>query len=197
MFTGIIEDTGEIVLIQRKNSSLTIRIKTALPLKEVKPGDSIAVNGMCLTVTDLSPQECWISMDAVAETMDKTTVGEWREGTHVNLERALVFGGRLDGHLVSGHVDGTGRITRISRRGDQVTLSLTLPTALRKGVVKKGSIALNGISLTIAECQGSRIDVAVIPFTFQNTTLSRLLVGSRVNLEVDMIAKHVANILGR
>ncbi len=197
MFTGIIEDIGKIVAIQKKNRTVSLRIQTALPLHEVRQGDSIAVNGMCLTVTELSPEQRWITMDAIAETVDKTTVGEWRAGTQVNLERALAFGGRLDGHLVSGHVDGTGRISRISRRGDQVTLSVTIPEPLKKSVVKKGSIALNGISLTVADVQGSRLDVALIPFTFRHTTLSTLLVGDRVNLEGDMIAKHVANLLGR
>ncbi|MBU1534317.1 riboflavin synthase [Myxococcota bacterium] len=195
MFTGIIETVGTISSIRQDRGGIQMEIASALPLTQIKQGDSIAVSGMCLTVTSLVPVNHSFTVDAVPETIDKTTASQWKPGTRVNLERALALGGRLDGHLVSGHVDGTARVTRIQRHGPQTTLSVTVPRELLPALAKKGSVTLDGVSLTIVNITGSRLDVAVIPFTWSHTTLSSLLVGQRINIEGDMIAKHIAHIL--
>jgi riboflavin synthase len=193
MFTGLIEDVSTLGGIKRKEGAFELTIKTGISIDEIKEGDSIAVNGICLTVTSLNRNKSTFNVEAVAETGDVTTISQWRTGKKLNLERALAFGGRLDGHLVAGHVDGTGRVVKISRRGKQVTISILAPDSIKTGLIKKGSIAVDGVSLTVAELSGARFDVAVIPYTIEKSTLKLLLTGDKVNLESDLIAKHIAN----
>ncbi|MBU1220231.1 riboflavin synthase [Myxococcota bacterium] len=195
MFTGIIEDLGIINEIKPDSQAFRLKIKTTLPLSEVKKGDSIAVNGICLTVTDLTPDTGEFFCDAVRETAMRTTISEWSRGTKVNLERAMSANGRLDGHFVSGHVDATGRITGIVKTGIQNTLTVNFPNELKPFIAEKGSISIDGVSLTVAAVRGVTLEVAVIPFTFEHTVLSTKSIGSRVNLEVDMIARQIYHML--
>lgn len=195
MFTGIIEDVGTIVDLRPESQAFRLKIKTNLPVTEIKKGDSISVNGICLTVTDINSQEGMFTCDAVKETASRTTIGEWSRGTKINLERAMPLNGRLDGHFVSGHVDGTGRITGIIKNGLQNTITINFPQELKPFIAEKGSISIDGISLTIASVRGTTMDAAVIPFTFEHTILYTKNIGSRVNLEVDMIARQVFNML--
>jgi riboflavin synthase len=157
-------------------------------LEETSVGDSIAVNGCCLTVVDLGPG--WWAADAVDETLDRTNLGELRAGDPVNLERPLAAGGRLGGHLVQGHVDGVGRVTRVAP-----DLEVEVPDSLRTYLVEKGSVAVDGVSLTVVEVTSTGFSVAIIPHTLASTTLGRRMPGDAVNLEADVIAKYVERLL--
>lgn len=195
MFTGIIEDLGILSEIKPESQAFRLKIKTTLPLSEIKKGDSIAVNGICLTVTDKIPDAGEFLCDAVRETAMRTTISEWSRGTKVNLERAMSVNGRIDGHFVSGHIDAPGRITGLAKTGIQNTLTINFPSELKPFIAEKGSISIDGVSLTIAAVRGVNLEVAVIPFTYEHTVLHLKNIGSRVNLEVDMIARQIYNML--
>jgi riboflavin synthase len=195
MFTGIVEATGAIVATSPSAGGVRLTLDAgALDLSEVAVGDSIAVDGCCLTVVDRKDQ--LLVFDASAETLSCTT---GLDRTHeVNLERALRFGDRLDGHLVSGHVDGVGTVTRLETApGDpgSILLEVEAPAELGRFIAAKGSIAVNGVSLTTNRVTGARFSVNLIPHTLAVTTLGNLAIGAGVNLEVDMIARHVARLL--
>lgn len=185
MFTGIIEETGVIQSI----TSNSISIQCEKVLENTKVGDSIAVNGVCLTVTQL--KESSFLADVSPETFKVTMLGELQKGDCVNLERALLLSDRLGGHIVSGHIDTVGSISNLSKNNDFYDLMINFDSKYKKYIVKKGSISINGISLTIAECGDNFVTIAVIPHTFENTVLKMLNKGKNVNVEFDILAKYV------
>ncbi len=194
MFTGLIEDLGSVRSLQTAGGSGVITIATALPMDEIAPGDSIAVNGVCLTVTAFGDGQ--FSADVSAESLSRTLLGELRPGQQVNLERALRLSDRLGGHLVSGHVDGLGKITE--RRPDRNAVRFTVEVApsLGRYLAEKGSVAVDGISLTVNRVFDRGFSFAVIPHSLSRTTLQERRVGSRVNIETDLLAKYVERLLG-
>jgi riboflavin synthase len=196
MFTGLIEHVGQIDALDRSQDGgiLWVNFAGAAEIaRETKLGDSIAVNGCCLTVTDLSAER--FAADLSGETLRRTSLGEKKPGDPVNLERPLAAGARLGGHFVQGHVDGTGRVTRLAREGDNWWLSVLVPDDLRRYVAEKGSIAIDGVSLTVARWQDAVADFAVIPFTYEHTNVHALVPGDTVNLECDILAKYVESML--
>ena len=189
MFTGIIEELAKIRVITR--DKVTLECKTVLD--DIKLGDSIAVNGVCLTVTDIFSDG--YSADISPETQKVTTLGHVAAGDYVTLERALPANGRLGGHIVSGHIDGIGKLLSCKKLGDFYEITVELPESISKYTVYKGSVAVNGISLTIAETQANVIKLAIIPHTFENTNLKFLKSGDYVNIETDILAKYVEKFL--
>ncbi len=193
MFTGLIEDTGVITKTLKNKSGLKLSVQCNIPVEEIHQGDSIAVDGVCLTVTDNTTSG--FLCDVSPESLGRTTLGAKKTGEKVNLERALQFSDRLGGHLVTGHVDGIATITTIGRKGDFLEISFTTPENILKYIIDKGSVAVDGISLTVSKCTSSGFKVMVIPHTFSSTTLEYRKVGDRVNLENDMIGKYVEKLL--
>ena len=189
MFTGIIEELGKVEKLT--NNQITITAKTALD--GTKIGDSIAVNGVCLTVTNINTNS--FCADVSPETMKVTALGNLKTGSFVNLERALPADGRFGGHIVSGHIDDRAKCISIKKVTDFYELIIELTDDCSKYVVKKGSIAINGISLTIAEVSGNIIKIAIIPHTFENTNLKTLQSGDYVNIETDIFAKYIEKFL--
>jgi len=196
MFTGIIEAVGVVAVVEPLEGGRRIRIEAPGLADAVKQGDSIGVDGVCLTVTEVVPGG--FGVEAIGTTLSRTTLGEYAAGRRVNLERALALGDRLGGHLVQGHVDGVGRVSRITRRGEHVLVDFTLPPDVADVTVLHGSIAVNGVSMTVNALPGrDEAQVAVIPYTWEHTTFSDLRVGDALNLEGDMIGKFVAHYLSR
>ncbi len=193
MFTGLVEEVGTVVKLSPISGGWAFTIEAEQVLEDLAPGDSISVDGVCLTVVHRNHSH--FTVQAVGETLEKTTLSSYREGQKVNLERALPVGGRLGGHFVQGHVNGTGRITLWQQRGDNFYLEIQLPSSLRKYVILEGSICIDGISLTVARLHGDRIGINIIPHTAQVTNLGFKHVGDSVNIEVDMIAKYIENLL--
>lgn len=191
MFTGIVEEVGAVVSIS--SNGMTVRAEKVM--SDLKLGDSIAVNGACLTAVSLSGSE--FSVDLSPETMRRTSLGDLSAGGSVNLERALSASDRMGGHIVQGHVDGTGRITSTKEDGDSIIFRVRTPARLMPYIVEKGFIAVDGISLTVVKVGTSSFTLAVIPYTLRNTNLETLSVGARVNLEADILAKYVENLLKR
>jgi riboflavin synthase len=191
MFTGLIEDVGQLVACTRTGKAAKLTVRTALPVDTIAVGDSIAVNGACLTVESAAPAENMLAFHTLTETLAKTNLGQVKRGGGLNLERALRLGDRLGGHLVSGHVDQVVPIRAIGRAGDDIALELPVPDALRLLVIPKGSIAVNGISLTIADLREDALTIHVIPHTWENTNLKRARTGDPVNIEADMIGKYI------
>ncbi len=195
MFTGIVEEMGEVVSLRRGARSFTLTIRAEKVLQGTEVGDSIATNGVCLTVTRL--QEGRFEADVMPETVERTALGELKAGDGVNLERALTLSTRLGGHLVSGHIDATGRL--VDRREDDTALWLTFeaPQSVLRYVVQKGSIAIDGVSLTVARVTEHTFSVSLIPHTQAATTLHCRRIGESVNLECDMIVKYVEKLMGK
>ncbi|MGH9254360.1 MAG: riboflavin synthase [Vicinamibacterales bacterium] len=189
MFTGLIESVGEVVEIRRTASGLRLCLQTALAA-DLHPGDSLAVNGVCLTVVDVAADN--VSADVGPGTARVTTLGALRGGQPVNLERPMRADGRFGGHFVQGHVDGTGAVEHIREEGDSHWLTISFSAALGPYMIPKGSIAVDGISLTVAALDERTFDVMIVPFTWAHTNLSALHPGERVNLECDTIGKYVA-----
>lgn len=189
MFTGIIEETGTVQSLVKGSDSARIRINAPLIVSDVKTGDSIAVNGICLTVVAFDTAT--FTAEAMAETMAKTNLGDLQPGQKVNLERALRLSDRLGGHLVSGHVDGIGTVVRQTKHDIAVVYEITCPPVLAKYLVPKGSIAVDGISLTIIEVKPQTFTVSLIPHTRGVTAMSLKKVGDKVNLEGDVLAKYL------
>lgn len=189
MFTGIIEELGTIQKMDRRADSICLTIKAKKVLEGTKIGDSIAVNGVCLTVTKLT--DSFFSADVMHETMRRTSFVELRNGSAVNLERALAVGDRLGGHLVSGHIDGIGHIARETMDGIARVITVAIPKVMEPFIVEKGSIAIDGISLTVVSVGNSQFTVSIIPHTMSSTTLVDKHPGAVVNLETDMIGKYV------
>ncbi|UUZ44071.1 riboflavin synthase [Janibacter limosus] len=195
MFTGIIEELGEVVAIEQGADSSRITVRGSVTTADPAHGASIAVNGACLTVTDHEAKGGVVTFDVMAESLRRTVIGDPVVGDVVNLERAMVLGARLDGHLVQGHVDGTTTITG-RRPGDRwEEVRLAIDPALAPFVVEKGSICLDGVSLTLTVAGDDHVEVALIPTTMELTTLGRKGVGDRVNVEVDILGKYVQRML--
>ncbi len=195
MFTGIIESLGTIERIQSQGEGRILHIRSDLDLTESRIGDSIAVNGACLTAVSLGKQN--FSVDVAPETIDRTSLKSAGPGTRVNIERALKLSARIDGHLVSGHIDGTGTIAGISRRSNAVIVDIQVDPVLARDMIEKGSVAVDGISLTINQCRDNGFEVSVIPHTAAVTTIGFKKPGDLVNIETDMLGKYVRKILGR
>jgi riboflavin synthase len=197
MFTGIITDLGRVRRLRRDSApdgGCKLTIATAYPVDEIALGASIACSGPCLTVVAVEPGA--FTVQASAETFARTTLGDWGEGTPVNLERALRVGDELGGHLVSGHVDSVARLVDRRPEGDSVRFTIEMPAALMRLIASKGSVALDGVSLTVNEVEGSRFGVNLIPYTLAHTSLGEAKPGQRLNLEIDTIARYVARLLG-
>jgi riboflavin synthase len=193
LFTGIIEDLGTVHQVDHSNDGAVIVVRTALPVSRISIGESIAVSGCCLTVVRKSRGS--IAMDVSAETLRRTILGDLKSGDHVNLERCLTLNKLLGGHLVSGHVDGVGRIVSIQPEGDSRLYTFEVGANESRYLVEKGSVALDGISLTVFGIRNGRFKVALIPHTLKVTTLGSKPVGSRVNVESDLLVKYVERIL--
>jgi riboflavin synthase len=189
MFTGLVEGVGEVAVLAPAPGGWRLRLRTALA-PELHLGDSLSVDGVCLTVTSIDGDE--VGADIGPETARVTTLGSLRPSQPVNLERAARADSRLGGHLVQGHVDATVSVDRVETAGDAHWIGVELPAALAHLVVPKGSVALSGVSLTVARLEEGRFDVMIVPFTWQHTNLSALRAGDRVNLECDMVGKYVA-----
>lgn len=195
MFTGIIEEIGKIKGISRGNRSVTLEVEAGKVLKNTNVGDSIATNGVCLTVTSMTNRS--FRADVMPETMKRTSLGSLKAGDRVNLERALCLNSRLGGHLVAGHVDGTGKIVGMERDDNAVWITISAGPELLKYILEKGSIAVDGVSLTVAYVDRTMFKVSVIPHTQEETTLTSKRTGDVVNLENDMIARYVEKLMGK
>jgi riboflavin synthase len=193
MFTGIIEEIGTVNNTNMAGGSGELKIAARLILDDAKLGDSIAVNGVCLTVTRINSSE--ISFDVSTETLRRSNLGTLKRGSQVNLERALAADGRFGGHMVSGHIDGTGTLMGKREEGNSVIFTFQAPPAIMHYLIEKGSIAIDGISLTITGLSHDSFNVAVIPHSLQQTTLGTHRIGATINLENDLIAKYIEKLL--
>ncbi len=196
MFTGIVEELGRVAAVEREETGARLTIKCFGVLQDATPGASIAVNGTCVTAVHIGSDQ--FSADLAPETLKRTNLGDLQPDAPVNLERPLRANSRLDGHFVLGHVDGTAEIAALDELGnDNWWLRLRVPQHLTRYIVSKGSLAVDGISLTVAEVEGEFVGFTVIPHTYQNTTLHAYRAGSRVNIEVDILAKHLEKLTSR
>lgn len=193
MFTGLVEERGSVLVVEPRPEGRRLWIGAAQVLEDARVGDSLAVSGCCLTVVELRPGA--FAVEAVPETLRRTTIGELAPGDPVNLERALRLDQRLGGHLVQGHVDGVGEVRAVTPEGEGRRLALELPASLGRFVAEKGSIAIDGMSLTVAAAEGSRCEIALIPHTLAVTTAADYRAGRRVNVEVDLMARYAARLL--
>jgi len=193
LFTGLIETLGRVVELTPAGGSTRLGIASPLPLNEMSDGESVAVDGVCLTVSRREKDR--FHADVIAETLTRTTLSALRRGQEVNLERAMRLGDRVGGHLVQGHVDDTARVREVLRRGDDVRVRLALPRDLRRFVAFKGSVTLQGVSLTVAGLDAAGFEVALIPETLNRTTLGRLKAGDRVNVEVDLVSRYLERLV--
>ena len=189
MFTGIIEELGTVGQMDRRPDSIKLTIQAHKVLEGTQIGDSIAVNGVCLTVTSMT--DSYFTADVMHETMLRSSLSDIKSGSRVNLERAMQVGGRLGGHIVSGHIDGVGHIARIAADGIARVITISIPKDMEPFIVEKGSIAIDGISLTVVSVGNSQFSVSIIPHTMANTTLIDKHPGAIVNLETDVIGKYV------
>ncbi|MBD20886.1 MAG: riboflavin synthase [Rhodospirillaceae bacterium] len=192
MFTGIITDVGEVRKLERKGD-MRVEINTRYITSEIDLGASISCSGVCLTVIEKG--ESWFAVEASAETFERTTIGEWEVGTKINTERALKLGEELGGHIVSGHVDGVAKITSTKVEGDSKRFEFEVPEDLKLFISEKGSVALDGVSLTVNNVSGSIFGVNIISHTQNHTTFSEKLLNDKVNLEIDMLARYVSRLL--
>ncbi|HYS68990.1 MAG TPA: riboflavin synthase [Gemmatimonadaceae bacterium] len=191
MFTGLIEQVGEVESVRQTDAGRELRIRA--PFGDLKNGESIAVNGACLTVREFG--NGWFEAAAVTTTLERTTIGDWRTGTRVNLERAMRPDDRLGGHIVQGHVDCVGIVAAVDRDGDAQLLDLSIPAAFEPLFVLHGSVAVDGVSLTVNELKPRGLQISLIEYTLRHTNLGDLVAGSRVHIEADVIAKHVRRLL--
>jgi len=194
MFTGLIEDLGTLRELRRGSSQVRLTVETAIPAAELHLGDSVAVNGICLTVVDIGHGS--FTADVSPETLECSTLGDLSAGSRVNLERALRLSDRLGGHLVSGHVDAIATISERIEDRNAIRFTFRLPAAVNRFVAEKGSVAIDGISLTVNAVSDDTFAVAVIPHTLAMTTLREKKSGDRVNIETDLIARYIARLLG-
>jgi riboflavin synthase len=190
MFTGIVTDVGRVRSVRETNRDRRYEIETAFDLSTVDLGASIAHAGCCLTVVEKG--EGWFAVEVSGETLDKTTLGDWHEGRPVNLERAARVGDELGGHIVSGHVDGVGEVISVVEEGGSHRVQIRVPRPLHRFIAPKGSITVEGVSLTVNEVEDDVFGVNLIPHTWDVTTLGQLKAGGRVNLEIDMLARYLA-----
>ena len=190
MFTGIVTDIGRVRSVRQTERDRRYEIETAWDTAGIDLGASISHAGCCLTVTEKGPG--WFAVEVSGETLAKTTLGEWGEGDRVNLERAAKLGDELGGHIVSGHVDGLGRVVAIEPEGGSHRVHIEAPAPLHRYIAPKGSITVDGVSLTVNAVEGRRFEVNIIPHTWDATTLGSLTPGDAVNLEIDMLARYLA-----
>jgi riboflavin synthase len=195
MFTGIIESKGKVSRVEYRGQGKRLTLEIPMDLTDLKLGDSININGVCLTVAEKKGQ--MVGLDLSPETLGKTILGELKEGDKVNLERALRLTDRLGGHIVTGHIDGIGVIAEKRKERDFFSLRVRIPQLLSKYVVEKGSVAIDGISLTVNECGGEEIQMTLIPYTVERTTLIDKREGDRVNVETDILGKYVEKMIDR
>ena len=193
MFTGLIEDIATLVGIQPLQNGKSLEINSPVITDELKIGDSVAINGVCLTVTQIKVP-CF-QVEAVSETLAKSTIGSLKSGSKVNLERALRFGDRMGGHFVQGHIDGQGQVQQKYRDGSTIWFDIKIPRDFDRYVIFKGSIAIDGISLTVAQKTDQHVKISIIPHTYENSNLQFRNRGDSVNIEFDMMAKYIENML--
>jgi len=195
MFTGIITDVGSVELVSRRGDT-TFKIRTRHDPSQIPIGASIACSGACLTVIGKGGEagDAWFTVEVSAETISKTTLGTWEVGTRVNLEKSLRVGDEIGGHIVSGHVDGVGEIVSITPEGDSLRFRIRAPKSLAKFIAPKGSVAIDGTSLTVNEVDGAQFGVNIIPHTAKETTWGSMRVGQGVNIEIDMLARYLARL---
>lgn len=193
MFTGIVEEIGKVQNIKKNVKSFVLTIEGNKIFEDINIGDSISVNGVCLTVTTFTNNA--FTADVMYETMSRSSLGQLKNGSHVNLERAMTAKGRFGGHIVSGHIDGTGKIIKIEKDDNAIWYTIAVKDNLMKYIVEKGSIAIDGISLTIAKVTVDNFSVSIIPHTVQETILSHRSVGDIVNIENDVIGKYVEKLI--
>lgn len=192
MFTGLIDDVGTIDRVEETSAGRELRVRCRY--SDLADGESIAVNGACLTVREHG--DCWFTVAAITTTLERTTIGAWRPGTRINLERALRIGDRLGGHLVQGHVDAVGTVRRVAQTGDARLVDVELPSELAELLVLHGSIAIDGVSLTVNALPAANlVQVSLIEYTLRHTTLGDLAPGARVHVESDVIGKYVQRLV--
>ena len=191
MFTGLIEQVGEIENVRQTDAGREIRVRA--PFTDLSTGESIAVNGACLTVREIGSS--WFDAAAVLTTLERTTIGDWKKGTRVNLERALRPGDRLGGHIVQGHVDCVGIVASREESGDALLIDVSVPASIEPLLVLHGSVAVDGVSLTVNELKPGGLQLSLIDYTLRHTTLGELREGRRVHVEADVVAKHVRRLL--
>ncbi len=196
MFTGIITDIGRVASLTKSPDGMTARIDTRYPVDSIEIGCSICCSGCCLTVVKFGPGDTgsWFDIDISNESLAMTTLGTWEEGSPVNLERAVTLSMELGGHLVTGHVDGLARIAGLEKDGDSVRFDIEAPVDLAGFIARKGSVTLDGVSLTVNGVEGTRFSINLIPHTLDATIWGKKAVGDQVNLEVDLIARYVARL---
>ncbi len=192
MFTGLVEEQGRVIGLDQDGSNLNLKIQAHKILEDIKLGDSIAIDGVCQTVVQYDATSFMVT--AIAETLRLTNFGDYKLGSQVNLERCLRLQDRIGGHLVQGHVDAVGELQKIDDCDGSYELKISIPENLLKYIIYKGSITLNGISLTVAERGISYVKVCIIPKTWEITNLSKLVIGSKINIEVDLVAKYLENL---
>lgn len=197
MFTGLVEEVGMVTGVEERSGSIRLGVRARVSAKGVRVGDSIAVNGCCLTVVGIrrASRGTDLEFDLLRESWERTNFADLKVGSGVNLERSLAAGGRMGGHFVTGHVDGTGRILRLEKRGRDHVLEVEIPAGLRRYVVYKGSLAVDGVSLTVAGVLARGCRIWLIPHTLAATTLGSRGAGDRVNLETDLLAKYVERLV--
>jgi riboflavin synthase len=195
MFTGIVTDVGQVRHIEKRGDTHIV-IATNYDVAEVEIGASISCSGVCMTVVDKGGSaDRWFAVTASGETLSKTNMGQWKAGDRVNLERPMRVGDELGGHIVTGHIDGVAEILRIEPEGESTRMTFQAPAALSRFIASKGSVALDGVSLTVNEVDGSRFGVNIIPYTTKVTTFGKVKPGSKVNLEIDLLARYVARLV--
>jgi riboflavin synthase len=193
VFTGIIEELGSVAAVEPLTAGRRLTIRSAVPASDISLGESVALNGACMTVVEA--RDDTFAVDVSAESLRRTTLGELVEGARVNVERSMRLSDRIGGHLVSGHVDATGTVREVREEGESWIFTFDVPDQVAALLVEKGSVAVDGISLTCFNCCGDRFDVAVIPHTYRVTTLGQRRPGSRVNVENDVLGKYVAKLV--
>ncbi|NGT58064.1 riboflavin synthase [Clostridium perfringens] len=194
MFTGIVEEIGEVISIDKNEKSSLLKIRANKVLEDTKIGDSISTNGVCLTIT--TKGEDYFTAYVMGETLRKSNLGNFKKSSKVNLERAMSINSRFNGHIVTGHIDSTGEIISFKDEGEAICVEIKVSYELSKYIVYKGSISIDGISLTIAEVKGESFKVSVIPHSQEETTLTKRKIGDLVNIECDSIGKYVEKLLG-
>jgi len=199
MFTGLVTDVGTVRSVEDRNGLRRFEVESRYKLEDITLGASIMHSGVCLTVVDMGQGErgAWFAAEAVPETLSKTILGDWTVGSHVNLEQSLKLGDELGGHFVFGHIDGVGQVVSVEPEGESYRLTIRPPEQIARYFATKGSAAVNGVSLTVAEAlPNGDFELAIIPHTWEVTTLNQLQPGSSVNLEIDMLARYVARMIG-
>lgn len=193
MFTGIIEEIGTVLSVENAGNKYKLNIKAGIVLEDTKTGDSIAVNGVCMTVANMTYNS--FSADIMPETLRRSSIGNLKAGSPVNLERAMAANGRFGGHIVTGHIDGTGRISAVKKERNAVLISISAPQNILRLIVEKGSVAIDGISLTVTEAAKSYFSVSLIPHTVSETALMYKKAGDVVNLENDILGKYTEKLM--